>query len=104
VPLQFDDGGTVEQKNKIQIIMNLFAPPGAWLNNAINDLAIKQAVMSRDRKFGYTVVKCGDNSRMWKLDRVNAHNNVAVSLNNLRLQFFSNTLSTIAIVISCIPL
>jgi hypothetical protein len=79
----------VEQKNKVRVIMNLSAPAGASLNDAIDDLALEKVSMSTAKVFGYSVVDCGPAARMWKWDLVDAYKNIPATIQDLRLQAFS---------------
>jgi hypothetical protein len=66
-------------------MMNLRAPSGASLNDAIDKLAHEKIKISTSKDFWYSVTS----ARMWKWDLVNAYKNVPASLDELCLQAFS---------------
>jgi hypothetical protein len=86
---RFNSMMAVEQKNKVRVIMNLSAPPGASLNDAIDDLALEKVVMSTAKSFGYSVDDCSPGALMWKYDLVDAYKNIPAAVTYLRLQAFS---------------
>jgi hypothetical protein len=79
----------VDQKTKIRIVMNLSGPKGRSYNDAIDSLALEKVCMSSARKFGYSVVDCGQNARMWKYDQTDAYKNLPASPSDVLLQGFS---------------
>jgi len=68
--------------------MNLSAPKGESLNEAIDELKLEQVFMSTAKKFGYSVIDCGHNASMWKWDLVDAYKNIPVPISSLRYQGF----------------
>jgi hypothetical protein len=84
---RFNSLMAIEQKNKVRVIMNLSAPAGASLNDAIDNLALEKVSMST--AFGHSVIDCGPSARMWKWDLVDAHKNIPAAVADLRLQAFS---------------
>ncbi len=87
--LMFNSMMAVEQKSKVRVIMNLSAPAGASLNDAIDELALEKVTMSSAKAFGYSVIDCGPGARMWKWDLVDAYKNIPASPADFRLQAFS---------------
>jgi len=78
----------VEQKNKIRIIMNLSEPEGQSFNDAIDEDDLEHVHMSTARQFGYSVVECGKNAKMWKYDFTDAYKNIPTCIDDRRLQGF----------------
>jgi len=78
----------VSQKDKIRIVMNLSAPEGDCFNDAVNSDQLQKVYMSTAKGFGYTVVDCGKNARMWKFDLSDAYKNLPAKIDDLRLQGF----------------
>jgi hypothetical protein len=78
----------LEQKDKVRVIMNLSSPKGTSFNDAIDELALEKVSMSTARKFGYSVIDCGVNARMWKWDLVDAYKNIPVPIYQLKYQGF----------------
>ncbi|MEI6398127.1 MAG: hypothetical protein WCO71_05090, partial [Pseudomonadota bacterium] len=78
----------VQQKDKIRIIMDLSAPDGFSLNDAVDELRLEKVLMSTARKFGYALMDCGRGARIWKWDLVDAYKNIPAALPCLRLQGF----------------
>jgi hypothetical protein len=78
----------VSQKDKIRIVMNLSAPEGDCFNDAVNSCELQKVYMSTAKIFGYTVVDCGRNARMWKFDLSDAYKNLPAKTCDLRLQGF----------------
>jgi hypothetical protein len=79
----------VDQKTKIRIVMNLSGPKGVSFNDAIISNSLEKVVMSNARKFGYSLVDCGINARMWKFDMCDAYKNLPASPEDVLLQGFS---------------
>ena len=79
----------VEQSNKVRIIMNLSGPEGDSFNDNVIDNALEKVNMSTARQYGYSVVDCGHNARMWKYDMDNAYKNLPAKTSDFRLQGFT---------------
>jgi len=61
------------QKTKIRPILNLSAPEGSSLNEAVNKFAIRKLTMSSAKKFSHTLVQMGKNAKFAKSDLVDAY-------------------------------
>ena len=79
----------IEQKGKIRIIMNLSAPQDESYNDAIDETYLEKVVMSSARLFGYSVIDCGKDAKMWKFDMVDAYKCIPATTADLRLQGFT---------------
>jgi len=79
----------IEQHNKIRIVMNLSGPEGESFNDHVCEAALEKVNMATARLFGYTVVECGRNARMWKYDMENAYKNLPAKPSDFRLQGFT---------------
>jgi hypothetical protein len=78
----------IEQKGKIRIVMDLSSPKGASFNDAVDEIKLEKISMSTARKFGYSVVDCGVDARMWKWDFQDAYKNIPSPPDSFRFQGF----------------
>ena len=68
--------------------MNLSDPEGDCFNDAVDSNKLQKVYMSTAKSFGYTVVDCGQEARMWKYDLSDAYKNLPAKIDDLRLQGF----------------
>jgi hypothetical protein len=78
----------IEQKGKIRIVMDLSSPKNASFNDAVDEIQLEKISMSTARKFGYSVVDCGSDARMWKWDFQDAYKNIPSPPESFRFQGF----------------
>jgi hypothetical protein len=63
----------IEQKTKVRPILNLSAPEGSSLNDAVDKIKLRKLTMSSAKKFSQTLLKLGRNAKFAKSDLVDAY-------------------------------
>lgn len=79
----------VEQKGKVRIVMDLSSPKDFSYNDAIQDCMLEKIFMSSAKRFGYSLIDCGYNARMWKFDMADAYKNMPAAIKDIRCQGFA---------------
>ena len=69
----------IEQKNKVRPILNLSAPEGSSLNDAVDKKTIRKLTMSSAKKFSQTLLKLGRNANFAKSDLVDAYKLIPIN-------------------------
>ena len=77
-----------EQKTKVRPILNLSAPVGNSLNDAVDKIKIRKLTMSSAKKFGQTLIRLGRYSKFAKSDLVDAYKLIPIHPSNWKYYGF----------------
>jgi len=77
-----------EQKTKVRPILNLSAPIGSSLNDAVDKLDIRKLTMCSAKKFGQTLLHIGKNAKFAKSDLVDAYKLIPIHPSNWKFYGF----------------
>jgi hypothetical protein len=77
-----------EQKTKVRPILNLSAPEGNSLNDAVDKIKIRKLTMSSAKKFSQTLLKVGRNAKFAKSDLVDAYKLIPIHPSNWKYYGF----------------
>ena len=77
-----------EQKTKIRPILNLSAPTGSSLNDAVDKLVIRKLTMCSAKKFSQTLLHIGKNAKFAKSDLVDAYKLIPIHPSNWKYYGF----------------
>lgn len=79
----------IQQDGKVRLILNVSMPEKSSFNDNVDDLKLEKLKMSSAKLFGYSIMKCGKDAKMYKFDMKDAYKNIPAKIADLRLQGFS---------------
>jgi len=77
-----------EQKTKVRPILNLSAPEGSSLNDAVDKIKIRKLTMSSAKKFSQNLLQLGRNAKFAKSDLVDAYKLIPIHPSNWKFYGF----------------